>query len=299
MTDILKPAKLNIVLDASKIDLFETCPKRYDIRHNQNKGLPIVQKAKALDLGSLAHEGLETYYKGLAGGAKYPDRMDACLNKIREKSSDSTWSNSDPDEVNQLLKSVEESCEIWRFEDENFEILAVETPFAYVLYEDDTVRIIISGKIDLLVNKRGIGREASYEGLPIDHKTYSRDSMLLRKSNQFINYSHAVGSNYLVVNRIGLQTSIEPSVKHKRIPLSYDPEYIQDWKDNLTKMLLSEYLGCVADNYWPEKPTSCNKFNRLCEYFEVCDSSGQDAKNFKLENNFVDVDVWDVTSKLE
>lgn len=300
MSDIIESPKVNIVLDASKIDLFETCPARYNFRHNYNKTLPIIKKAKALDLGSLAHSGLEVYFNLLAKGEHYDDRMKACLMKIRELSSDPNISNSEPEEVQNLLKAVEESCDYWRAEDENsLEILAVEAPFGYVLYEDDTIRIIISGKIDLLVNFKGIGRNASYEGLPIDHKTFSRDSMLLRKSNQFINYCNAVKSNYIVINRIGLQKTLKAEEKYKRLPLSYDPIYIKDWRDNLTKMLLSEYLSCVGDNYWPEKPTSCNKFNRLCEYYNICDASGQDAKDNKLENEYIDGEVWDVTKGLE
>jgi hypothetical protein len=178
------------------------------------------------------------------------------------------------------------------------EVLNVETPFAYELFSDDSIRIIISGKIDLLVNFKGIGRGASYERLPIDHKTFSRDSVILRKSNQFINYCNAVGSNYIVINRIGLQKTKSAEDRFKRIPLSYDPIYIKQWRDNLTKMLLNEYLGCIASEAWPEKPTSCNKFNRLCEYYSICDSSGQDAKDNKLNNEFIDSEPWDVTAKL-
>ena len=305
MTDIIKSPKANIILDASKIDLFETCPARYNFRHNKNKGLPIIYKNKSLDIGGLAHEGLAIYYRLLGESIHYNDRMQACLMKIREVSSDPNQSNSSDEDVERLLRAIEECCDYWRAEDENtLEILAVESPFAYVLFEDDSIRIIISGKIDLLVNTHSIGGRSDYSKLPIDHKTYEKDSMTLRKSNQFINYSAAVGSNYLIVNRIGLH---DPEVKKpktaeekfKRLPLSYDPVYIQDWKDNLTKMLLNEYLTCVAEGYWPEKPTSCNKFNRTCEYYPICDSSGQEAKDFKLESNYVEQVEWDVTSSME
>lgn len=299
MTDIIPSPKANIILDASKIDLFETCPARYNFRHNLNKTLPLIHKAKALDLGSLAHGGLEVYYKMLAEQAHYNDRMQACLMKIRELSSNPEESNSEPEEVQTILNAIEQSCDYWRAEDENsLGILAVEQAFAYVLHEDDDVRIIISGKIDLLVNFKGIGRNASYERLPIDHKTYSRDSMVLRKSNQFINYCSSVDSNYIVINRIGLQKTLKAEDKFKRLPLSYDPIYIADWKANLTKMLLNEYLTCVAEGSWPEKPTSCNKFNRLCEYYSICDSSGQDAKDNKLENEYILNTPWDVTKGL-
>jgi len=299
MTDIIPSAKASIVLDASKIDLFETCPARYNFRHNHNRTLPLIHKAKALDLGSLAHNGLEVYYKMLAEGISYNDRMQSCLMKIRELSSNPDESNSEPEEVQTLMNAVEQSCDYWRAEDENcLEILAVESPFAYVLFEDDDIRIIISGKIDLLVNFSGIGRAASYQRLPIDHKTFSRDSMLLRKSNQFINYCNAVESNYLVVNRIGLQKTVKAEDKFKRIPLSYDPVYIASWRTNLTAMILNEYLGAVANEVWVEKPTSCNKFNRLCEYYAICDSSGEDVKAAKLEDQYVIVPEWDVTKGL-
>jgi len=305
MSEIIPEQKANIILDASKIDLFETCPRRYDFRHNHNKGLPIIQKAKALDTGSLAHAGLEVYFNGLKEGLHFNDRMQTCLMKIREISSDPEQSNSNPEEISILLRAIEESCDYWRSEDENcIEVLSVETPFLYVLYEDENIRILLSGKIDLLCNFRPIGRGASYERLPMDHKTFSRESMLLRKSNQFINYCNAVESNYLVVNRIGLQNPdvknpIPAEKKFLRLPLSYDPVYLQDWKDNLTKMILNEYLTCVAEGYWPEKPTSCNKFNRLCEYYRICDSSGQDVKDSKLESDYVDQEPWDVTKGLQ
>lgn len=300
MIDIItQTPKANIILDASKIDLFETCPARYNFRHNHNKGLPLIHKAKALDLGSLAHGGLEVYYKMLGNGAVFDDRMQACLMKIRELSSNPEESNSEPEDVRVLLNAVEQSCDYWRAEDENcLEVLAVETPFAYVLFEDDSVRIIISGKIDLLCNFNAIGHNSSYKSLPIDHKTFSRDSVILRKSNQFINYCNTVSSNYIIINRIGLQKTLKTEEKFKRIPLSYDPIYIADWRVNLTKMILNEYLTAVAENTWIEKPTSCNKFNRLCEYYNICDSSGQDSKDNKLENEYVMAEPWDVTKSL-
>lgn len=299
MTDILTP-KANIILDASKIDLFETCPARYNYRYNHNKVLPLVQKAKALDLGTLAHEGLAVYYSLLGEGKDYSARMDATLMKIREFSSNPETSNADPDDVQIILSAVEQSCDYWRAEDENsLEVLAVEQPFAYVLFEDESVRIIISGKIDLLCNFTGIGRNASYKNLVMDHKTFSRDSPVHRKSNQFINYCNAAGSNYIVINRIGLAKTTKMEDKMKRLPLSYDPIYINSWKDNLTKMILSEYLNCVATDEWPEKPTSCNKFNRLCEYYAVSDMSGtKEDKMIKLYSEYVDGEVWDVTKGL-
>ena len=298
------PEKANIILDMSKVDLFETCPRRHEYRYNLNRDLPIHKRAEALDKGTLAHDGFGVYYSLLQQGRPYAERLQACLMKIRENSSDPDNSALEPEDVNILLSAVEGSLDYWRAEDEKcLEVLAVEEPFAFVLHEDDFVRIIISGKIDLLVNYHGIGRNASYDNLVVDHKTFSRDSPVLRLSNQFICYSSAAESNWLWVNRVGLH---DPHVKNpkpaedkfKRIPLSYDPIYIKQWRDNLTKMILQEYLTCVATGYWPMKPTSCLKFNRLCEYYDVCDTSGEENKPLKLESGFVEIQPWDVTAKL-
>src|SRR5580692_3984473 len=164
--EILK-TKANIILDASKIDLFETCPARYNFRYNHNKGLPIIYKNKSLDLGSLAHEGLAVYYKLLRDGVHFSDRAERALMKVREVSCDPDQSNSEPEEVSNLLISIEQNLDYWRAEDENsLEVLEVESPFAYVLFEDDSVRIIISGKIDLLVNQHSPGGQSSYTRLP-------------------------------------------------------------------------------------------------------------------------------------
>jgi hypothetical protein len=76
----------------------------------------------------------------------------------------------------------------------------------YLLYEDDDIRIYMTGKIDLRVNTKG------YTNLPYDHKTFSRSSPVNQMSNQFKNYCTAK-SNYLIVNRIGLQKTLKPHDK--------------------------------------------------------------------------------------
>lgn len=297
MTDIINQLKANIVLDATKIDLFQLCEARFNYRVNLNKTLPQSEKSRSLDLGGLGHEGLEVYYKLLREGIHYNDRMQALLMKIHEKAADPLNSNTDPEEIASLAKAIEESCDYWRAEDETLVILGVEEPFDYILFEDDYVRIIISGKIDLLVDVPKIGQNSGYTNLPFDHKTFSRSFPTYRLSNQFINYCAVTGSNYLIVNKIGLQKTLKPNEKYLRIPLSYDPEIIQQWKDNIVAMVLGQYLRCVSENTWTMNFTSCYKFNKLCEYYEVCDASGQEAKVWKLESNYVEGRAWDKYGK--
>jgi len=237
---------------------------------------------------------MESYFNQLAEGIHYNDRMHNAIMKIKAHAADPNQSNLDTtEELPILVNSFEQSCDFWRFEDEHLEILAVETPFDYVLFEDEWIRIIMSGKVDLLVNKPAIGGGASYTKLPYDHKFVARDFPVDRTDNQFVNYAHVLESNYLIVNKVGQQKTLKPEDKFKRIPLSFDKEFVQQWKDNVIRVVLDEYLPARLRHHYPMRFFNCRKFGRLCEFHAVCNSSGEDAKRFKLESQYVDREKWD------
>jgi hypothetical protein len=94
-----------------------------------------------------------------------------------------------------------------------------------------------------------------------------------------------------------MQKSLKPHEKFLRVPLTYDHLIFESWKKNVIYNVMY-YLQCEADGYWPTNETSCDKFNRQCEYYEVCKSSGDEAKAFKLANNFIQIEPWDVSKVL-
>lgn len=280
--------KIDVVFDATMLDTFLLCPQKYYLRHKLNRVTPIL--ARPLDKGQLVHHGLENYFEEVKKSTPFSEAADAMIQSVNVKSTESDLSDDDVVRVKEVLL---ETCRVNQALDYSYEILAVEQSFMYVLYEDDFIRLIMIGKIDLLVNDHIRG----YLNLPIDHKSYERDFPVHRKTNQFCNYTVACNSNYLLVNRIGFQTSIKPEVKHKRVPLSYDPDFHQQWRENVVRWV-NFYLECEGTNSFPLNDTSCDKFNRLCEYYSVCDSSGQEAKTFKLNTNFKVAPVWDVSKSL-
>lgn len=279
-------SKINIVLDSTMLDTFMSCECKFNYRFNMNK--VTVDKADPLERGSLLHLGYETYFNGIKRGKNFKERIDESLAVIR---SESALTNLESSKVDQLIVAFNESCTYYQSRDEQMEVLAVEQPFSYVLYEDEVIRIVMIGKIDLLVNEPG------YTNLPYDHKSYEREYPLDRKANQFCNYSYACGSNYLMVNKVGLQKTLSIPQKHKRVPLSYDPLFHEQWKQNVIDWSY-RYLECVQNGRWPLNITSCTKYNRPCEYTEVCDSSGLEAKIYKLEANFNIAPPWDVSKSL-
>ena len=278
--------KVNIVLDATLLDAYQSCPCFFNYRHNMCKSPP--QKPRALDNGGVMHYGFEAYYKTLQTHGKFEDCVDASLRAIRVALTDS---DLDTPQGNRCLEVMEEYAHRWRIEDRGWVITAVETPFTFVLHEDDLIRIVMIGKIDLLWSNH------QYENLPVDHKTYERDFPLSRLANQFTCYAYATDSNYLLVNRVGFQTSIKPEIKHKRVPLSYDPIFKRQWKDNVVKWAYL-YYDSRAENSYPMNNTSCFKFNRLCEFHGVCETSGEENKLAKLERDFITIEKWDVSKVL-
>lgn len=280
-------AKINIVLDATSFDTFISCAQKFDLRFNKNKVTPT--RAKPLDAGGIIHIGCEHYYKGIRAGDRFEDALDKGLIAARTVlASDSDLSTK---EGLHVIDTIEENLTYWRVADQGYIINDVETPFSIVLYEDETFRIVWIGKIDLMVS------DNQYENLPVDHKSYSRDFPVHRKTNQFCGYSFAAKSNYLLVNRIGLQTSLKPHEKYKRVPLSYDPTFHEQWRSNVIKWCM-RYYDCVTENDWPLNDTSCDKYNRLCEYYEICDTTGEENKIYKLETNFKTDTPWDVSKVL-
>lgn len=278
-------AKVNIVFDMSKYDLFLLCEARYNYRHNLNIGLP--GKAPQMERGSLCHVGNEIYYQALKDGKGYDAAVGMSLSKIREAGVIST--DLDNDVINRCIDVMEEYYDYWRIADQGFEIQAVEQPFMFQIYEDDNVRIYLAGKIDLVTS------DNKYENEPVDHKTYDRTYEVGRMNNQFKCYALATGSNYLTVNKIGFQKTLKPHEKYIRTRLTFDPLYLEEWKQNVINKILNHYLNCVANNSWPMNETSCEKYNRRCEFYDICDSSGLPAKNWKINRDYIQVEPWDVT----
>jgi hypothetical protein len=288
--------KVNMVWDTTLMDMFQVCPQKYNLRFNKRR--ESVDKPEPLDKGYLIHVGHEAYFKVLQQSSNWEGAVQASLEAVKKE--EVTSSQLSASEVTRILEVLEETHTVHRFKDIGYEILAVEQPFMYILHEDENVRMIMIGKIDLLVNDY-----PHYTNLPIDHKSYSRGAPAIRFTNQFMNYSLAMNSPFLLVNKVGMAETIgngnkrtaAPEARHKRVVLSYDPLIWNQWKRDTIRWF-NRYYDCCREDQWERDTTSCNKFNRLCEFFEVCDTSGDDNKIYKLETNFKAAEKWDVSHAL-
>lgn len=272
----------------SMYDMFILCPERFKDRYKLNKTLPV--KVPQLDRGTIIHVGNEFYYEALKNGVKYQERVDLALTKLKEAYVIAT--NLEPEDLNRIVDTMEEYYDFWRYADEKMIVHEVEKSFIKVIYEDDDMRIATSGKIDIMFS------DDRYTNAPMDHKSMDRNSEVIRLSNQFRCYCNAVESQALIVNKIGMQKTLKPHEKFLRIPVSYDPMMLEEWRNNVVTNLM-QYLECEATGKWPMRETGCLSFNRKCEYLDICESSGVEAKLWKLAQNYVDVEPWDVTKVLK
>jgi PD-(D/E)XK nuclease superfamily len=288
MTDIIKDSKLNIVLDMSQFDTFRACEAKYHKRYVRNKQTP--ERAVPLDRGTLVHLAEEIYWEGIKAGRPFEDNVVAALSAVRKMGVIET--GLEIDDIVAVVDVMEENFHFWKTDDYKFEVVDVEKPFIYLFHESDDWRLYLTGKIDLIVS------DNRYLNLPYDHKSFERTYPTGRMANQFRNYCCAVGSQFLVVNKIGFQKTLPPEKKFLRIMLTYDQPYMDKWKLNMIASI-EHYLSCAADDYWPMNETSCNKFNKVCEYYEVCDASDVRDAEYKLMTMFVDGEPWDVTKNLK
>jgi hypothetical protein len=278
---------INIVLDASMLDTIQTCEWKFNQRYNENR--TALRKAHPLDRGECLHIGEEIYWNSLKNGIAWETAVNSGLMHIRIAL---TKSDMTSEQGERVLEVFEENHTFWKTEDLGMQILEVEKPFAYVLWQNETYRLIMIGKIDLIVsdNKDPIKI--------IDHKGYDRDFPIKRWQNQGCNYCNALSVHYIWFNRIGFQTSLKLRDKHRRIPVTYDSVYLAQWRDEVIRWAL-RYYEDATNNDWPRNPTSCDKFNRLCEYYEVCDTSGEENRIYKLKNNFNIAEKWDPTKSMK
>lgn len=264
---------------------FMSCPAFFNYRFNLNK--VAVLRAKPLDKGGLVHVGLENYYQGLKDNLPYDAAVDKAM--VATRVAAATDSDLDTHEVERVFEVLLEYFPRWRIVDMGWQIGEIEKSFIKILYEDETFRLVVIGKVDLTISNN------QYTNVPVDHKTYERDFPVTRLGMQFPTYAWATNSQWLFVNRVGFQTSIKPEIKHKRVPLSFDSEFIEQWKQNWIKWAM-RYYDCIESNDWPMNTTSCFSFGRLCEYHEVCDTSGtNEQKEHKLHLHFKTDKPWDVS----
>jgi CRISPR/Cas system-associated exonuclease Cas4 (RecB family) len=260
----ISPSGLNSIQSCFRYSYFNRVLGYQNPNDNQNE---------ALVKGLLIHEVLEVYYNNIIAGKQPLDNIRECIILAKEKLSGLNW---DEEVKNHVITILVEYFGF--YQNDAYRPVAVESPFSYELYEDENVRILLEGKIDLIAERDQDGEKVQYV---FDHKSRGRTTTPVLLQNQYAAYALATGIPNVVDNEIGTQKSIKPADKFKRRVLSYSPEQLEEFAEWSVFWVL-QFDAAVQQNHFPPRFTSCSS----CDFLQVC-TSDKDFRMEKLERFFV------------
>lgn len=224
--------------------------------------------------GNIIHSMLELYYNNVIAGKVLIENIKESITLLKELLSKT---NIDQEDKQAITNSAMEYFGFYA--NDLYKPLKVETPFSYELYEDENVKILLEGKLDLVTEReQGDGEKLSYV---FDHKSRKKDSTPSLLQNQYQAYALATGIPNVVDNQFGLQTSKKPADKFKRRVYSYTKEQLDEFAEWSIYWVLM-FDTAIQRNHFPPNYTSCYS----CDFAGVCESN-KEFRQEKLERFFV------------
>lgn len=319
MTDILIPKK-NIIFDATILSSLMSCARFEDIRFNYRL-VSTKGKSNSLEVGSLIHKVLEVYYKhkidgfprataigqAMAAGMLFIQGCPHCANFT---GSDTPSCGHQPDEYPGMTNTPEHNEKWtvgWRFalqtceqyfefyKNDSFIPLAVEevrtTADNSPIYEDDEIRVYWKAKFDLIIDTTDVGI------MSMDHKTFKQRRDKTTLSNQFSGHCVLLKSRRVMVNKIGLQTSIKDIAERlTREIVPYSADRLAEWQGEIVPYYAYKYIQFKESGYWPPNYTHCDTMYGPCPYKQVCESD-RGMREEVLRNEYTLAPEWDPSNK--
>lgn len=188
----------------------------------------------------------------------------------------------------EVIYQFTEYCE--HYEHDPWSTLAVEEIASKIMYEDDDLQIIYTGKIDRVVEQ---GRIRA----PMDHKSSSQRSDPTTLSNQFIGYPWLLGMQQIIVDKVGFQKTLKRQERFQRYVLTIDALRQQEWVNNSIYWIKKFHQESILGGHFPMNLTSCDKYGS-CIYSKICEINPE-GRNWKKESEFVVGQKWDPGKSLE
>lgn len=274
-----------LTLSPSSIETLQECPTM----HNFGSILrlrPIDENTAKMDRGSLFHEMLESHYNLIIANASLDEKIPyneiilAVTEIARQKYRDDEY---EFDMVEECIKNYQDYSVY--YEADGWEPQAVETTFSKVFYEDERNKILLEGRMDLIVKSR------DNQIFPVDHKTSDKKAFPSLLSNQFMAYAWATESFNVIHNEVGFQKTYGPAQRFHRNVLSYDPTLIKEWRENIIFDAL-RLISYIEQGYFPKNYASC----KYCKYKRICETT-PDAREFKISSLYHVGEAYDLFAK--
>jgi len=185
-----------------------------------------------------------------------------------------------------------ETCEKYFdfYKNDAFIPLACEQVKGEVIYEDDEIRILWKAKLDLIIDTNQIGI------VSMDHKTFKQRRDKSTLSNQFMGQCILLKSRNVIVNKIGLQTTLKIDERLTREMVSFSADRLDEWQSTTLPYYAYKYIQFSETGYWPPDYTHCESMYGPCAYKQVCEAD-RGMREEVLRNNYAVVPLWDPRNK--
>lgn len=284
--------KINIIFDSQILNSVQLCALRTKYMFHDDLQPP--EKATPLEEGDLLHQMFEMYNLGLIAGnnqellydnVKWQALVDKC---VAHGESVAPAMNLIPAEISEVIFQFTEYVKFTRMD--GVIVLEAERPFMVELFNDDTLRVLYTGKIDRVTNTPHYGVCAR------DYKKTARHQTPTPLSNQFTGYAYATGSQVVMVDKVGFQKTLPPEKRFITYPIYYTKDSLQEWKDD-TIWWARQYAFYIETGTWPRNRTSCDKYSG-CLYLDICQTATGEAREHIIKTKYIVGEKWDPTAVL-
>lgn len=314
--DIVPTPKKTIILDATSMSSEMGCGRFYDIRFNHQL-VSLRGKSNSLEVGQLIHKVLEVYYKhkikgfsitaaighSLTAGHMFVLGCPYCADGLN----DTPECKHEPGEYPGMQNTPEVSEKFtvgWKFaldtceqyfkfyENDSLIPLQVEYVKGEVLYEDDEIRVLWKAKYDLIVDTNQIGV------VSMDHKTFKQRREKSTLSNQLMGQCLLLKSRNVIINKIGLQSTLPIAERLTREVVSYSADRLVEWQTEILPYYAYKFLQYQESEYFPPNFTHCDNVFGSCPYKIVCESD-RGMREEVLQKEFQKAPKWDPSNRGE
>ena len=311
--DIILPPKKNVILDATSLSSLMGCNRYYDLRFN-HKFISVKGKSNSLEVGTLIHKVFEVYYKHVIAGHKRDVAIGAALTAgmlwvtgcphCALHTEGKPECGHDIDEYPGVTNTAEfsEGYKVgWRFaldtceqhfefyKNDSFIPLACEEVRGKVLYEDDEIRVLWKAKFDLIIDTNQIGI------VSMDHKSFKQRRNKTLLSNQCIGQCHLLGSRNVIINKVGLQSTLKIHDRLTREVVSYSADMLDEWQSETLPYYAYKFIQFTESEYWPPNYSHCDTMFGPCAFKPVCEAD-RNMRQEVLNNEFQLAPIWDPTN---
>ena len=322
-------------MDATLLSSLMSCGRYHDIRFN-HRLVSSKGRSNSLEVGSLIHKVLETFYDhqikgfprtecigaGLTAGQLFVLGCPKCMgfepvHQIMGPDEETHVCNElckvkpecghDVDEYPGVTNTPEQSVKYevgWRFaldtcaqyfdfyKNDAFIPLSSEIVKGEILYEDEEIRVLWKAKFDLIIDNSQIGI------VSMDHKTFKQRRDKSTLSNQFLGQALLLKARNVIVNKIGLQTTLKIDERLTREVVSFSADRLIEWQQEILPYYAYKYIQYSESEYWPPDYTHCDTMYGPCAYKQVCEAD-RGMREEVLRLNYIQAPVWDPRNKGE